>query len=365
MLSYIPADFWGVAFAVRGSALPTVFWRSVGMCFPAFVSCFLIQFRGSIEGKWCTVIRRTDEDDSNDTCFEEIPNNFVTPFALLVALLTAYRLHNAHSKWERANGTAMSLHEVTRLLMCRLCATFEPTQENIAKIADIRRLMVLGCVSVQKNLLREKTWNDELSTGLVKPEEVEVLRRTATVSVRDGKRDRFPTRVSPSFFFFHLHRSIHALFKSEGAEMSPVRAMFDQDVARMAGAFESIELLNMTVLPVAYAQLTRLVCVCFLILLPFTSYITLVWGTIPLAFAVNMIYFTVDHCSSEMEAPFGDDEMDVDLAKIVRRIDKFTAAIFSLYVNEVVPNYDIYPETRFSDANNIVIGDRLKCGSSG
>jgi len=65
--------------------------------------------------------------------------------------------------------------------------------------------------------------------------------------------------------------------------------------------------------------------------------ITLVWGTIPLAFAVNMIYFTVDHCSSEMEAPFGDDQMDVDLAKIVRRIEKFTAAILSLYVRCSTP----------------------------
>ena len=66
--------------------------------------------------------------------------------------------------------------------------------------------------------------------------------------------------------------------------------------------------------------------------------ITLVWGTIPLAFAVNMIYFTVDHCSSEMEAPFGDDQMDVDLAKIVRRIEKFTAAILSLYVRCLTPH---------------------------
>jgi len=30
---------------------------------------------------------------------------------------------------------------------------------------------------------------------------------------------------------------------------------------------------------------------------------------VPLSVAVNMIYFTVDHCASEMEAPFGDDLM--------------------------------------------------------
>ena len=38
--------------------------------------------------------------------------------------------------------------------------------------------------------------------------------------------------------------------------MSPVRVMFEQDLARMCSAFEQMELLNMTVLPVAYAQLS-------------------------------------------------------------------------------------------------------------
>ena len=44
--------------------------------------------------------------------------------------------------------------------------------------------------------------------------------------------------------------------------------MVEADVGRMTGCFESIELINMTVLPVAYAQLTRLVCVAFLTVLP-------------------------------------------------------------------------------------------------
>jgi hypothetical protein len=110
------------------------------------------------------------------------------------------------------------------------------------------------------------------------------------------------------------------------------------------------------------------------------------------AFDHRRIYFTVDHCASEMEAPFGDDLMDVrfstsrphrpcaipslplsqtlpypypnpypypypypsstptphqvDLSKIIRRIDKFTASLMSLYVGRPVENYDTYPETR-------------------
>ena len=44
--------------------------------------------------------------------------------------------------------------------------------------------------------------------------------------------------------------------------------------------------------------------------------------------------------------------MDVDLSKIIRRIDKFTASLVSLYVGRPVMNYDVYPETRSTSATH-------------
>ena len=97
--------------------------------------------------------------------------DFITPFALLVSLLTSYRVNNAHHKWERANATAMELHEVTRTFICRMCSTFENTPSNVTRIHTSRRLMVLGCVSTQKLLQGERKWDDEINIGLVTPEE--------------------------------------------------------------------------------------------------------------------------------------------------------------------------------------------------
>lgn len=57
-------------------------------------------------------------------------------------------------------------------------------------------------------------------------------------------------------------------------------------------------------------------------LLPFAAHQTLEWKVVPLALVSNIIYFTVDLCASEMEAPFGDDDMDVDMPKMIRRMDK-------------------------------------------
>ena len=68
----------------------------------------------------------------------------ITPFALLVALLTSYRVNNAHSKWERANLMAMGLHENTRLFVSRLCTTFEHSPANAERLLRIRRLMIAG-----------------------------------------------------------------------------------------------------------------------------------------------------------------------------------------------------------------------------
>ena len=53
-----------------------------------------------------------------------------------------------------------------------------------------------------------------------------------------------------------------------------------------------------------------------------------------------------------MEAPFGTDVMDVDLSKIIRRIDKFTAAIMSLYLERCVTNFDVYAERRSTSVDH-------------
>lgn len=85
----------------------------------------------------------------------------------------------------------------------------------------IRRLIVLGCVCIQKNLHGDREWADELRTGLIEKEEVERLQTTiATVGVRDNKQDKFPSRVLASYFFYYLHKEIYDIFAAQGAAFS-------------------------------------------------------------------------------------------------------------------------------------------------
>lgn len=112
-ITYIPADFWGVACTVTGSAIPKVMWRSTYMGIPGVLAALCGHFRHELNDLLCPV-----EDDQ---CVYDVPGSFITPFALLVALLTSYRVNGAHAKWDNANKMAMSLHEV------RDCCAPRPT----------------------------------------------------------------------------------------------------------------------------------------------------------------------------------------------------------------------------------------------
>ena len=56
--------------------------------------------------------------------------------------------------------------------------------------------------------------------------------------------------------------------------------------------------------------------------------------------------------ATELEAPFGRDENDVDLEKMLRRIDKHTASQLSLRIGRPVANFDLFPMTRKTDGKN-------------
>ena len=88
-ITYLPSDFWGVAFTRLGSALPKVAFRSVMMGLPALLAAVVVQWREEIEDSWCP----------GEQCIWEVPSSFVTPFALLISLLTSYRVNNAHLKY--------------------------------------------------------------------------------------------------------------------------------------------------------------------------------------------------------------------------------------------------------------------------
>lgn len=64
----------------------------------------------------------------------------------------------------------------------------------------------------------------------------------------------------------------------------------------------------------------------YLVELPLATVQAIGWGVVPLCFLANIVYFLIDESSAEMEQPFGPDENDIPIEKMIRRIDKHTAS---------------------------------------
>ena len=188
---YLPADFWGVAFTIKGSALPKIMLRSIVFTLPAILAALVRR-----DGFLGDGIGPTEEDGLTQLTLPEVPGRLITPFALLVALLTSYRLNHAHGKWEVANGSVMMIQETSRLLISRLCAIFPATALNKERLLRFRRLIVLGCVSIYKHVISDKDFEEELRRNLLTREEFALFSRTSTISYEEGhnKSDKFPTK---------------------------------------------------------------------------------------------------------------------------------------------------------------------------
>jgi len=165
--------------------------RSILFTAPAIVACLVRR-----DGLLGDGIGPNEEDPLARFATPEVPGRLITPFALLVALLTSYRLNHAHGKWEVANGSVMVIQETSRLIISRLCAIFPATALNKERLLRFRRLMVLGCVSIYKHVHSVKDFEAELQRKLVTKEELALFSRISTIYFEEGhdKSDKFPTK---------------------------------------------------------------------------------------------------------------------------------------------------------------------------
>lgn len=308
------------------------------------------------------------------------------PFQLMVAFVMGFRLIGAFNKFEAANEAVLNMHAGTRKLMNRLmcyCAASPEVDETLVKI---RRLLVLSCVLVKKHVRVEKSFDLEARCGLVTKSELEAMTETAVTRASmpggDGFTSRYPSRNRSSFAFYHIQHEVVKLFRDGHLPSSPHCAGLDAVIDQLSDTLERVELIGLTMAPLPYAQVTRWITLAFLVFLPFES-VAKMWSqhdtersailraldmdidadeadeavrahltqvriqmyllTAILSTVTNFIYFAIDEVATQLETPFGRDENDIDFDKMLRRIDKHTAAQLALRLGRPVPHYDLYP----------------------
>ena len=138
-------------------------------------------------------------------------------------------------------------------------------------------------------------------------------------SDRDAKKDIFPWRNRPAFVFDALHQQTVKLLRDGllPSFTSPsFTASITHNINEMSDLFEEFEHLGLTLLPLPFAQLNRLVMIAFLALLPFAAADSAGRLLVPFCLLANVVYFTLDSVAAEMETPFGKAISDVAFEKM-------------------------------------------------
>lgn len=344
-VAYRPTDFWRVVFWRTGSAVPKIMPRVL-----------LVLPFGVLAG----AMQHLEFITLDMQQFFHVPG-------LIIGLLVSFRLNFAYDKWERGMKCILDLHGRSRAIICKLCAYCgTDTQEKLDRIAECRRWIVLTCVLIKHHVRNEADITPLSKMGLLTEAEVAaVSERITTYSASDGKQDHFPSRNRPSYALAQLHRATTALYTAGHFPSFNHHLAVEADLSEFGMIFEQIEYLGLTIIPLPYAQLTRVVSLFYCLMLPFGVAEDLKWAaTITITVVVCIIYFTIDEVSSQMETPFAGRENDVDLEKMIRRIDKHTASVMSEYTGRSELNFDIFPETRRTDGEHHVMKGHEEIGSS-
>eukprot|EP00966_Prymnesium_polylepis_P320219 7376599-Prymnesium_polylepis.1 len=239
----------------------------------------------------------------------------LAPFLTTVALMTSFRLNAAIAKFEDASRYILELHRKARTILAKVISYCPDTEEGNQRVLHFRRLLVLAAVLVKKHVRGEKELDEELYCELITEAEHKLLTKTVTTIASnpggDNKKDKYPSKNRPSFCFQLLQKLSVELYRDGFVPSAPHAASLERSIEEMSNAFEEIEFLSLTLLPLPYAQLSRIICLLFLIAVALSASTALSWYTLILCFFVNLMYFSLDEVASQMELPFGLDENDV------------------------------------------------------
>jgi len=144
---------------------------------------------------------------------------------------------------------------------------------------------------------------------------------------------------------YWLEDNLWKAFTLAGHVGTPARMRTDMDIDKLVQARDEIELLTTTQLPLEYAQASHHTMLAFLFLLPFSLVETLGWAMLPVAFFTNLICLCIDESASDMEAPFGLDDTDVDFDGTLHDTDIQSASIIGVAWGHVEPHFNLFPMT--------------------
>ena len=147
MPQYRPDEFWSVLRTVSGSAIPRILPRSILVALPSVLP-YICQRKNWLDGYLGFVL-------SDGGALTQ-------PFTILVGLLISFRLGDAYKKWDLGARCLTDLHSSSNLVTSMLCCYVKKGDATIGALINIRRLMILACVSIARVIRSQKELDMEL-----------------------------------------------------------------------------------------------------------------------------------------------------------------------------------------------------------
>lgn len=303
-----------IIFAYRGSILPKV-----------FPQVLLAVLMAVLAREWNPV-----HDMSAD-----VKAGFTT-IGFLLSFLMVFKTQSAYSQWWEAMGHVEGIHFLSRSLAMATCTILPWTNDTTSVILPagslarkkpvrlfarkiVRLLLVHYFVLVEffKRTGSNATDNKEVMDGLrdkvrrlTGPREFSMLYCPDNHDTKASESD--VKHASPMLVLYWIQIAVCRCGEIHNLA-APKYAIFESKITLLLRHFWEMNKIDKIQFPLPYAQVTKILCLIFVYMLPFVlqrdtgSLTELICATVALGF------YGLDEVAEILEAPFGDDANDIDL----------------------------------------------------
>lgn len=301
-----------IIFAYRGSILPKV-----------FPQVFLAVLMAVLAREWNPI-----EDISSD-----VKAGFTT-IGFLLSFLMVFKTQSAYSQWWEAMGHVEGIHFLSRSLAMATCTILPWSSETQAYSPDslqrkkpvrlfarkvVRLILVHYFVLVEyfKRTGANATTKPEVMDAirdkirkLTGPREFSMLYCPDSPDTKASESN--VKHASPMLVLYWIQIAICRCGEIHNLA-APKYGIFESKVTQLLRHFWEMNKIDKIQFPLPYAQITKMLCLIFVYMLPFVlqrdtgSLTELICATVALGF------YGLDEVAEILEAPFGDDANDIEL----------------------------------------------------
>lgn len=343
MRDYEPENFFGTIFSCEGSVMPKVLLRAV-----------LI---GGASGALAAWIESESCGDpgmpghADDCLFGELFGPILVPekphvpswtsyIGVFVGLLLVFKTNLAYSRIDHGTALMGALSHDCRTIASQACgfiggdvAGATELREELCRLSLLLMVLVVRRIcDSDSELVKPGGKLAQFESELLAEGEAEKLEavKAATeagacywTDIPTDNENQVDKRDADSHIpvlALWCRTRLQRAFK-ENRISAPMQGHMDSTITGFLINYQGLRKIATVPIPFPYAQMVKICLLMYLTAAPFFMVADYKWLTVPLNILLSMVLLGIDEISVEIEDPFGDDPNDINLLKVLRKMD--------------------------------------------